>query len=162
MTDTGEKERLPEAGKDVPEEIGATGARLLDLEGRLAQKDEELSRSTARIVELEGIVARREGEVASLEQERSELRTTLAGAVTSYRSVVLQANAGIVEDLVSGDTVEAIDSSLAKAKALVGKVRQGLAMELATIRVPAGAPERTSVRISGLSPREKIQYGVVR
>lgn len=165
MTDgSDEKVSSPESASGtsgLPEEkVGVIKARITDLEGQMAQKDEEMARTTARIAELEEVLSGRESEIASLKQTRTGLETALAGAVTSYRAVVLQANQEIVEDLVSGDTVEAIDDSLARAKALLGKVRQGLAMELAMIRVPAGAPERTAPHISGLSPREKIQYAI--
>ncbi|MBI2852449.1 MAG: hypothetical protein HYX84_05060 [Chloroflexi bacterium] len=155
-----EKDNLPKTHSNEPTQ--PEERRITDLESQLARKSEELTGATARIAELEGSLSSRETEIASLKQERAGLELALAGAVANYRALVLQANPGIVEELVSGDTVEAIDASLAKAKALLGKVKQGLAAELSMLRVPVGAPERTLPDVSGLSPREKIQHAMVR
>lgn len=137
------------------------------LETLLAQKDEELARANARIAELDEIVLGRDGEIASLKQSFTELEEKLAvtndslsKAVASYKSMVIRTNPDIVEELISGDTIELVNESSEKARSLIGKVRQGLETEIASGRVPAGAPERRSPDLSTLSPREKIQYGI--
>ena len=68
----------------------------------------------------------------------------------------------IIEELVTGETVEPIDVSLSRAKELVSKVRLGVQNEISLAKVPAGAPERTSPDLSTLSPREKIQFAMGR
>ncbi len=85
---------------------------------------------------------------------------SLAEAVASYKAVVVQTNPEVIEELISGDTIEAISESLEKAKTLVSRVRQGVEAEISLAKVPAGAPERTSPDLSTLSPREKIQYAI--
>ena len=80
--------------------------------------------------------------------------------MAGYKSMVVQANPEIVEELINGDTVESINDSLEKAKVLVNKVRQGIETEVSLAKVPAGAPERTSPDLSTLSAREKIQYAI--
>ncbi len=138
-----------------------------DLEALLAQKDEELVRANARIAELEGAVLDRDSDIASLQQFMAGLEERLAvtndslvEAVTSYRNMIAQANPDIVEELINGDTIEALNESLEKARSLIGRVRQGLETEIALARVPAGAPERRPPDLSALSPREKIQYAI--
>ena len=90
----------------------------------------------------------------------SDLSNALAEAVASYKTVVVQANPEVIDELINGDTIEAINESMSKAKDLVSKVRQGVEAEISSAKIPAGAPERTSPDLSALSPREKIQYAV--
>ena len=133
----------------------------------LVEKDEELARGNVRIADLEQAVSDRDDEIDSLKQSAADLEDklsatsdSLAEAVASYKTVIVQANPDVIEELISGDTVESIDESLEKAKSLIGKVRQGLETEISLARVPAGAPERRSPDLSALSPREKIQYAI--
>ncbi|MBL7166138.1 MAG: hypothetical protein ISS55_06620 [Dehalococcoidales bacterium] len=132
-----------------------------------AERGEELVLANARIVELEETVSDRDSEVASLKKYATELegmlsasRDSLVEAVSRYRDVVIQASPGVLEELVSGDSIASIDESLRNAKSLIGKVREGLEAEVSLARVPAGAPERRLPDLSALSPREKIQYGI--
>jgi len=154
--DQAEDTEEPEAGEEAGE-----------LESQAAQKAEELPVASARIVELEQVVAGKDSEITSLQQTKDELEdrltvlsNSLAEAVAGYKSMVVQANPEIVEELISGDTVESINDSLEKAKALVSKVRQGIETEISLAKVPAGAPERTPPDLSTLSAREKIQYAI--
>ena len=137
-----------ERNQDLPkvEELEQVSARMLELEGLVAQREEELSSANARIV--------------GLEQAKADLNNTLSQAVTSYKATVIRLNPEVPEELVTGDTVEAIDKSLGNAKTLIGRVREKLEAEVATTRVPAGAPQRTPPDLSALSPREKIQYAI--
>jgi chromosome segregation ATPase len=140
---------------------------LPDGEGLSDQKTEELARANARLVEFEQTMASKDNEIASLKRIRGELEeklatlnSSLAKAVTRYKVMVMQANPEVIGELISGDTIESINESLDRAKALVNKVRQGIESEISLARVPAGAPERTLPDLSGLSPREKIQYAI--
>ena len=152
------------------EELGqslASEAGIAEHEGLIAQKDEELTKANAHLIELEQAVAGKDNEIATLKQSKDELEErlttisdSLAKAVTNYKATVIQANPEVVEELITGDTIESINESLGQAKTLVSKVRQGLEVEISMTRVPAGAPERTSPDLSALSPREKIQYAI--
>jgi chromosome segregation ATPase len=140
---------------------------LPDGESLLDQKTEELARAKARLVEIEQTVASKDSEIASLKRIRGELEeklatlnSSLSKAVASYKVMVVQANPEVIGELISGDTIESINESLDRAKALVTKVRQGIESEISLAKVPAGAPERTLPDLSGLSPREKIQYAI--
>jgi len=126
-----------------------------------------LTRASARLVELEQVVANKDSEIARLKQNSDELEerlktisNSLTQAVASYRAMVVQANPEVVEELISGDTIESINESLGKAKDLAKKVRQRMEAEISLAKVPAGAPERVSPDLSALSPREKIQYAI--
>jgi hypothetical protein len=132
-----------------------------------AEREEDLVLANARVVDLEETVSVRDSEVASLKKYITELegvlsssRDSLVEAVSRYRDVVIKASPGVVEELVSGDSIASIDESLRKAKNLIGKVREGLEAEVSLTRIPAGAPERRLPDLSSLSPREKIQYGI--
>lgn len=142
---------------NVAEPEAGTGS-----EDRLAELENQLAQAKARLAELEQTVASRDNEVASLKESKAEaevrvqdLSHSLTEAVASYRAMVVQANPQI-EELVSGETIEAINQSVSQARTLVNKVRQGLEAEISLTRIPAGAPERTSSDLF-LSPREKIQ-----
>ena len=138
---------------EVEELEQSAASRVTELEGLVAQKDEELTKANARIIELEPALADKDSEMATLKQ-------SLAEAVASYKTMVVQANPQVFEELITGDTIEAINDSLEKAKTLVSRVRQGLEAEITAGKVPAGAPERTPPDLSALSPREKINYAI--
>ena len=149
------------------EESGQSEDRISELEGLLAQKDEELTKVNARITELEQTVANLDNEVASLKQAVAESEEKLTGinqslteAVASYKALVAQFNPEVLEELITGDTIEAINESLEEAKTLISRVRQGLEAEITAGKVPAGAPVRTPPDLSALSPREKINYAI--
>ena len=156
------------------EELEDFKARIAELEGLVAGKDEELkakdarlSQTEARITELEQMIADRDNELVTLKQAIAEsdealadVRSSLAQAVSSYRALVVQANPDIPDELITGDSIEAMDQSLENARALISRVKQGLEAEAAKTRVPAGAPQRTLPDLSALSPREKIQYAI--
>lgn len=121
-------------------------AQVTELQNLMAKKDEELAQANARLAEIKEAVANTD--------------RMLAQAVTSYKAMVVKANPGIPEELVTGNTVDEVNTAVTQATTLVNKVKQGLAAEMAATRVPAGAPERTSVNLEALTPREKIQYAL--
>ena len=145
----------------------ASRARVAELESLITQKDQELAARNSRISELEQTVASLESEITTLKQAVAEsndnldkLNESLKQTVASYKGLVIQSNPDVPEELVTGDSIEAINDSLASAKELISKVRKGIEAEISLARVPAGAPERTAPDLSALSPREKIQYAI--
>ncbi len=95
-----------------------------------------------------------------LEERCRTLDESLTEAVTGYKALVIKSNPEIIEDLINGNTIESINESLEKAKALVNRVRQGVEAEISKVKVLAGAPERSSPDLSALSPAEKIRYAI--
>ena len=149
------------------EGLEETRARVAELEVLLTQRDKERTSAESRISELEQIVVDRDSQIAALkqsladlEQRVTELSDTLNQAVSSYRALAVKSNPEVPEELITGDTIEAIDESLANAQSLIDKVRQGMEAEIAKAKVPAGAPQRAPMDLSALSPREKIQFAV--
>ncbi len=121
----------------------------------------------ARIAELEAALADGEGETATLRESVTDLEgklaavvDSLAEAVARYRAVIVRANPEVVEDLITGDTIDAIDESFVTARSVIDRVKRGMEEETALARVPAGAPERRTPDLSALSSREKIQYAI--
>jgi len=133
----------------------------------LAQRDKELAFRDSHISELEQLVADRDDQIATLkqsvaelEQKLTDLNNALTQAMSSYRALVIELNPGVPEELITGDTIDEIDKSLANAQTLIDRVRQGMEAEIAAAKVPAGAPQRAPLDLSALSPREKIQYAI--
>ncbi|MBI4329341.1 MAG: hypothetical protein HY685_05715 [Chloroflexi bacterium] len=141
-------------------------------ENEVAEKDELLAEATqaGRSTESEELKAelllRRQeseelrGAAASLQGEVEMLRKELATALQGYRLALLQASPELPEEMVQGESVAALESSLQRARALVARVRTTLEAEQARGRVPAGAPPRRAPDLSALSPQEKIAYGL--
>ena len=141
-----------------------------ELDGLKAEKGtfvSELETRNTRITELEMAVGDNDSEIATLkqtaiddEQKFKALNENLSQAVADYKTVVVKANPGVIEELITGNTITEINQSLENTKSLISKVRGGIEQEIASGRVPAGAPQRTAPDLSDLSPREKIQYAI--
>ena len=127
----------------------------------------ELETRNTRLTELEMAVSGKDSEITTLKQtvvddnRKSEaLNESLSQAVAGYKTLVVKANPGVIEELITGKTITEIDQSLENAKTLISKVRGDIEQEIASGKVPAGAPQRTPPDLSALSPREKIQYAI--
>ncbi len=131
-----------------------------ELEALLAEKNSRIAKLEQAIADKDSQIAALKQSVTELEPKLAELEDSLAQAVSSYRALVVQANPGVPEELITGDSIEAIDQSVAAAQTLVEKVKKELEAEIAGAKVPAGAPLRTPVDLSALSPQEKIQYAI--
>ena len=138
---------------DEPGQSEASQARVTELESLLAQKDEEFSSANAHITELEQALAESDNKL-------TDISNALSQAIASYRTLVIESNPSVIEELITGGNIEEINASLDKAKTLLVRVRKGLEEEVTASRVPAGAPQRTLPDFSVLSPREKIQYAI--
>jgi len=100
--------------------------------------------------------------LSALERERDALRAELARALERLRRAWLAQHPEVPEDLLEGETVEALEASLRRARALVERVRREVEARLSRERVPPGAPPRQDPDLSVLSPREKIAQGLRR
>ena len=127
----------------------------------------ELKTRNAAIAGLEQSIAGKDGEITALKQSLDnsskaldETKNALQQAVAAYKELVAQANPGLVAEMIKGETIEEINESLKSARALVERVKQEVGAENARVRVPAGAPQRTPLDLSALSPREKIKYAM--
>ncbi len=127
----------------------------------------ELESREGTIIRLEEALAVKDSEIAALKQSLHEARQTLdeiskalPRAVAAYKELVVQANPGMLAELIAGDTIDEVNESLENARTLMDRVRQEIEAEAAKTRVPAGAPQRAPLDLSALSPREKIRYAI--
>ena len=90
----------------------------------------------------------------------TQLEAELTVALDHYRDALLTGAPDVPNELVQGDTVEALVASFAQAKALVERVHQQVEVQMARERVPAGSPPRRGVDLSALSSHEKILMGL--
>jgi predicted RNase H-like nuclease (RuvC/YqgF family) len=108
-----------------------------------------------RVRDLQSTADRLRNQVKAQETAIQELQGNLTEAIDRYREALLKQRPEIPADLVKGSTVAELDSSLEQAQAVVDRVKQHLAE-----KVPAGAPQRSGIDISSMSPGEKITYGL--
>jgi predicted RNase H-like nuclease (RuvC/YqgF family) len=162
-----DQESKQEEQNPSEEKLKQLEARVTELSQLVADKDGELEAKNQQILKLEKALTEKDGEIASLEQsvaqyseDNSRLGEQLNQAVSSYQSLVIETNPEVPPELITGDTIESTDDSLAKARDLISQVRQGLEAEAIKTRIPAGAPARTPPDFSALSAREKIQYAI--
>ncbi|HXX59440.1 MAG TPA: hypothetical protein VEI27_02045 [Dehalococcoidales bacterium] len=142
-------------------------AKIAQLKETLAGREKEVAENLTRVGVLERQLQERESELAAARQQAADIQVKLTAAtgelskaVGSYRSLIIKSYPGIAEDLISGDTIEAVDTSLKKAQKLTEHIRQELEKEGVRQRIPVGAPGRISGSDAELSPREKINYGI--
>lgn len=138
-----QQQEIPGSEEDKTAEVSS---RVTELEQAVSEKNEEIDR-------LQGISE-------ELEERCRTLEGSFKGAVTGYKTLVIESNPDIIDDLIDGDTIESINESLEKAKILVNRIRQGVDADISKVKVPAGAPERSSPDLSDLSPAEKIRYAI--
>jgi predicted RNase H-like nuclease (RuvC/YqgF family) len=145
--DGGEEiDSLKRENEALAREIKSRDAMLIKLEQDVAAKDQEIVALKMNLNELK--------------QALDELGKAIPQAVAAYKEMIVQANPGLPAELITGDTIEAVDESVKKARAIMEKVRQEMEAAAARTRIPAGAPQRAPLDLSGLSAREKIQYAI--
>ncbi|HLI29349.1 MAG TPA: hypothetical protein VKZ60_19970 [Chloroflexota bacterium] len=92
--------------------------------------------------------------LAALQEEVAALRERL---VAAHRRALLAEHRGeVIEELVQGDSVEALDASVARAREAYARVAARLRAGRALAPVPASNGARTGPRVEGLSPQAKI------
>ena len=153
--------------QELIDELEAVREELEGMKHEQEIRARELESRGTVISKLEQALADRDVEIAALKQavteaesKITELSGALAQAVAEYKTLVVQSNPGILAELITGETVDEVNESLKKARALIERVKQEMEAETAKTMVPAGAPQRMPMDLSALSPREKIQYAI--
>ncbi len=154
-----------EKGKADGEETAVNELDAVKLENESLKN--ELKTRDSVIAGLEQTLAEKDGEINATKQlldtaitDSASNSEKLRQAVAAYKEMVAQANPGLVAGMLKGETIEEIDESAKSAQALIDRVKQEVAAESARVRVPAGAPQRTPLDLSGLTSREKIKYAM--
>ena len=150
-----EKEALASDKETLASELETKAAAITELESALGGLEQTIGERDSEIFTL------KQGTVESVEKVTS-LQESLNLAVSAYKTAVAQANPAAPGELITGDTIEAVDQSLESAKSLVSTVRASIEAEIASGKVPAGAPPRTPPDLESLSPREKINYAITK
>jgi chromosome segregation ATPase len=144
-----------------PEDLSIIKAELE--EGRKAKAEIEaaLADRAKRITELEASlnVVSQASEAAAA--ELAAAKGASSKAVSKYLEAARALNSTIPKDVISGQTIEEIDASVEKAKAIANAVKANLEAQAKEAKVPAGAPTRSEISLEGLSPREKIAAGIM-
>ncbi|OGO23778.1 MAG: hypothetical protein A2144_08945 [Chloroflexi bacterium RBG_16_50_9] len=157
---------MTEKDQEMTAEAAVDGD-VVDIKQENAVLTRDLKARDVTIIRLEQTLAIKENEIVTLKQALAEVKwqldeigKALPEAIAAYKALIVQANPGVLAELITGDNVEQIDKSLKNARALVERVRQEIEAEASKTRVPAGAPQRTPLDMSSLSPREKIKYAI--
>ena len=122
----------------------------------------ETPADTGKSTELETALGEATKSLEAKTGECDRLKAALDDAVCAYRKLAVSASPLYSDDIISGSSIEEIDTSIKKVNGLVKKMRSSLEAELKDLTIPAGAPERSAPDLSGLSPREKIKQGLDR
>ena len=145
----------------TPEDLEAIKAQLEEEKKAKAAAEASLAEKDARIVELEASLSEAQQGSEAAAAELTQVKEANAQAVAKYLDAVRLANPAIPQDIITGDTIEDIDASLAKATTIAESVKANLEAQAKETRVPAGAPPRGGISLEGLSPREKIAAGIM-
>jgi type I site-specific restriction endonuclease len=133
-------------GTSTPEDLEAIKARL----------EEEMKAKAAA----EAALAEKDTRIAELQAEGEAISKAHAQAVAKYLEAARALNYTVPKDVIAGGTIEEIDASVEKAKAIAEAVKKALEAQAKEAKVPAGAPTRGTINLEGLSPREKIAAGL--
>ncbi len=125
-----------------------------------AELRRQLGLSRRELEEAQSAMTLQAAEVEAARSSIAGIEAKAAAAVARYREAMLAAAPDLPADLVDGDSVEAVDEALGRARQTVARVRQHLEQQAQALRVPAGAPVRAGPELSDLSPAEKIRLGL--
>lgn len=163
-----DEEKIIDSPVDNPAagQLTAALARVEDLTRQLGERDAKMGELQAQITEKGTLVESQAQELAILQEAGKENESKLSGfaesltdALKRYRDLALVTVPDAVADLVVGDTIDAIDASLAGARLLVDKVKSSLELS-ASESISSGSPEREGEDWRELSPKEKILKGL--
>jgi len=160
--ETKETQETPENSNEVstPEDLEVINAQLEEEKKAKAAAEASLTEKDARIAELETSLSEAQQGSEAAVAEIAQVKESYGQAVSKYLDAVRLANSTIPQDIITGDTIEEIDASLAKATTIAESVKASLEAQAREAKVPAGAPTRGEISLEGLSPREKIAVGI--
>ena len=99
-------------------------------------------------------------ELATARRELDAQRRETRAAVERYRDAMLAAEPELPPELVHGETLEELETSLSGARAAVAQIRDHLTGEEAGGGFPVGAPARGGSSSAVMTAEEKIKFGL--
>jgi len=157
---TPEQPEVNPNGASTPEDLAVIKAELEEEKKAKAAAEASLAERDALITTLQTQLSEARQGSEALTTERASLSDALTTAVAKYLEASRALNATIPGDVIAGQTIEEIDASVEKAKAIATAVKANLEAQAKEAKVPAGAPTRSEISLEGLSPREKIAAGI--
>jgi chromosome segregation ATPase len=149
-----------QATEVAPETFEAIKAQLEEERKAKAAIETALADKDKRITDLEASLNVVNQATETAAADLTQVREAYSKAVARYLEMARAVNSTIPGDVIAGATIEEIDASVEKAKAIADSVRTVLEAQAREARVPAGAPTRGDICLEGLSPREKIAAGI--
>lgn len=144
-------------GADIKAQLDEEQKAKSALEQAVVARDEAIAEKDARLAELETSLSEAK---KSSEAITATLKKTRDQAVAKYMDMAKVLNPTIPQDIIVGGTIAEIDQSIERGKAIVESVKKAMEAEASAAKVPAGAPTRTTISLEGMSPKEKIAYGI--
>jgi len=147
-------------GAPTAEDLAAIKDQLEEEKKAIAQAQALIQEKDATIAELQNHLSEAKQAGEAVAAELTQVKEAHTKAVAKYLDAVKLANPTLPGDVIAGDTIEAIEASVAKALFIAGAVKASLEAEAKQAKVPAGAPPRGEISLEGLSPRDKIIAGI--
>ena len=164
-----EPNKPPENPGAAPESNGASNAEdLAAIKAQLEDEKKAIAAAQAALAEKDTLIAALQSQLSEAKNAAESLRAEGAAisksrdqAVSKYLEAARALHSTIPEGVIVGQTIEEIDASVEKAKAIADAVKATLEAQAKEAKVPAGAPARGEISLEGLSPREKIAAGIM-
>ena len=142
------------------DEIASLRQRAGDSEARAEAAVAEGARLQAELAAANDAVASFEADAASLRSMLEEADARNRDAAARYRELAVRVETALPPDLIAGETIDAIDASIARAREIAANVRSHIESQAQASRVPAGAPHRAAPDLSAMTPEQKIRFGL--
>jgi len=161
-------ELTQEAFGALKEELEAEKAKSADAETRASAQVTEVTRPLQeRIASLELEIKSRDEAIekhrATIEEKTNgfaSLAVERDSAVKAYSDLVKKSNSLVPGEMITGNSIAEINTSLENAVAIVEQVKKSLEMQSQNDRVPPGSPGRTEPDTGSMSSKEKITFGL--
>ena len=121
----------------------------------------EAARLGAELAAASDAAAAFEADITSMRSMLDEADKRAIAGAARYRDLAVRSEPALPPDMITGDTIEAVDAALAAARELAGRVRSHIEEQTQAARIPAGAPNRRRAPdVSAMTPEQKIRYGL--
>ena len=139
------------ASATLKEAMAEKDARIAELEGSLTQQTQATQQTQSEL----------DASITELAKAKETSEAAIGIATGKYREALVAGHPDIPQELIAGNTVEELFTSVEKGKAVVESVKKALDEQAAAGKVPAGAPTRGGISTEGMSAKEKIVAGIL-